>query len=90
MIQAIVDFINVFQGLRKTIVMLAVLIATCVFRVKGYIQPDNFEGIIKATVVSFFASNGLEHYTAMIKERLTSAGKQVQFTEIDSKTEANE
>jgi len=84
MVQYIVDFINVFQGLRKTVVMLAVLLVTCTFRVKGYIGPDNFEGILKATVVSFFASNGLEHYTAMVKERLLASGKKQEITEIDS------
>lgn len=89
MVQYIIDFINVFQGLRKTVVMLAVLIVTCVFRIKGYIGPDNMEGILKATVVSFFASNGLEHYTSMIKERLLANGKKEEMTEIDSKTDGN-
>jgi hypothetical protein len=87
MIQYIVDFINVFQGLRKTVVMLAVLIVTCIFRIKGYLGPDNMEGILKATVVSFFASNGLEHYTAMVKEKLSANGTLKAVTEIDSKTE---
>jgi hypothetical protein len=86
MVQYIVDFINVFQGLRKTVVMLAVLIVTAVFRVKGYLGPDNMEGILKATVVSFFASNSIEHYTAMVKERLLANGKKEEVTEIDSKT----
>lgn len=85
MIEYIVNFINVFEGLRKTVVMLAVLIITCLFRIKGYITPDNFEGILKATVVSFFASNACEHYTAMIRDRLTADGKKIEVTEIDSK-----
>lgn len=87
MIQYIVDFINVFQGLRKTVVMLAVLIVTCVFRVKGYLAADNMEGILKSTVVSFFATNGIEHYTSMIKERLIANGTKIATTEIESKTE---
>jgi hypothetical protein len=84
MAEYLVNFLNSFQGLRKTIVMLAVLAITCMFRVKGYLGSDNVEGILKATVVSYFASNGIEHYTAMVKERITAAGKKVEVTEIDS------
>lgn len=87
MTQYLVNFLNFFQGLRKTIVMLALLIVSIIFRIKGLIAPDNFEGLLKATVVSYFSSNAVEHYTSMVKERLTSSGKTVQTTEIDSKTE---
>lgn len=83
----LVNFLNIFTGLRKTIVMLALLIVTCVFRVKGYIDPSNFEGVMKATVVAYFGSNACEHYTSMIKERLNSQGKEVATTVIDSSKE---
>ncbi len=86
MAQYIVDFLNSFQGLRKSIVMLALITITSIFRVKGYIAPDNFEGLLKATVVAYFGSNSIEHYTAMVKERMTAKGS-VAVTEIASKTE---
>jgi hypothetical protein len=87
MAEYLVNFLNSFIGLRKTIVMLALLIITCVFRVKGYISSDNWEGVLKATVVAYFASNSVEHYTAMVKEKLLANGKKVAVTEIDSRTE---
>jgi hypothetical protein len=82
MAEYLVSFLNIFQGLRKTIVMLAVLVLACIFRLKGYIAPDNWEGVLKATVVSFFASNACEHYSSMIKERLMANGKKVEVEEI--------
>ena len=87
MARYIVDFLNSFVGLRKSIVMIALIIITSVFRVKGYIGPDNFEGLLKATIVAYFGSNSIEHYTTMVKERLTSSGKTVATTEIDSTTQ---
>jgi len=85
--QLLVNFLNVFIGLRKTVVMLSLLIVACIFRIKGYIGPDNWEGCLKATIVAYFGSNAMEHYTAMVKERLLANGKKEEVTEIDSKSE---
>ena len=87
MTQKIVDFLNVFQGLRKTVVMLALIIITVIFRIKGLIAPDNFEGLLKATVVSYFGSNSIEHFTTMVKAHLDSKGQTKTVTEIDSDTQ---
>lgn len=87
MAEYLVSFLNTFIGLRKTIVMLALLIVACVFRIKGYIAPDNWEGVLKSTIIAYFGSNSIEHYTAMVKERLLANGKTVAVTEIDSKEE---
>lgn len=86
MAEYIVDFLNSFMGLRKTIVMLALLVVSCIFRIKGYIGADNWEGVLKATVVAYFGSNAVEHYTAMVKEKLNSKGQKVETTEIESST----
>lgn len=85
----LVNFLNSFIGLRKSIVMLSLLLISCIFRVKGYITPDNWEGVLKSTIIAYFGSNSIEHYSSMVKERLTAAGKQVPFTEIDTKTDPN-
>jgi hypothetical protein len=83
----LVSFLNAFVGLRKTIVMLSLLIVSCVFRVKGLITSDNWEGVLKSTVIAYFGSNSIEHYAAMVKERLLANGKKEEVTEIDSHTE---
>jgi hypothetical protein len=82
----VVDFLNAFVGLRKTIVMLAVLILTSVFRVKGYVTPDNFENVIKSTVIAFFGSNSIEHYTTMVTQKLLANGKTQAVAEIETAT----
>jgi hypothetical protein len=87
MTQYIVDFLNSFIGLRKSIVMLSLMILTAIFRVKGYIGPDNFEGLLKATIVAYFGSNSVEHYTAMVKEKLTTQNKMVPVATIQTTTE---
>jgi hypothetical protein len=87
MAEYLVNFLNVFTGLRKTIVMLALLSVSIIFRINGLITPDNFEGLMKATVIAYFGSNACEHYTAMIKERLLANGKKEDVAEINTKTE---
>lgn len=86
MIQYIVNLVDLFQGLRKSIVMLALIIITSIFRAKGYITPENFEGLLKATIIAYFGSNSVEHFTAMVKTNLESKNSK-PIVEIDSKTE---
>jgi hypothetical protein len=87
MIDLLVNFLNIFDGLNKTIIMFMILVISCVFRVKGYISGDNWEGVIKAVTVSYFGTHMVEHYTSMIKERLLANGKKEEVTEIDAKEE---
>ena len=88
MAQYLVNFLNAFQGLRKSIVMLALIAIASVFRVKGLIDPENFSSLLKATVVSYFGSNSIEHFSTMVKTHLESkAGMLKAPVEIDSKEE---
>ena len=87
MVQYIVDFLNSLQGIRKTIVMFIVILITVIFRIKGLIAPDNVEGILKSTVIAYFGSNSIEHYSTMIKAQLDAkTGKTVQVAEIETNT----
>lgn len=70
MTQKVVDFLNIFQGFRKTIVMLMLILIGVIFRIKGYIGPDNMVDLLKATTISYFGSNSIEHFTAMYKTHL--------------------
>jgi hypothetical protein len=88
MAQYVVNFLNLFQGIRKSVVMLALIAITSVFRAKGLIAPDNFEGILKSTVIAYFGANGIEHYTAMVKTHLESkTGLAKVVTEIETTPE---
>lgn len=77
--QKIADFFNIFLGLRKTLVMLLLMAIAVIFRVKGYLSGDNVVDMLKATTISFFGANSVEHFTAMVKEHLASknAGSEI-------------
>ena len=84
MIQYVVDFLNSLQGLRKTLVMFMVITISSIFRLKGLIDPNNFEGLLKAAVVAYFGSNSIEHYVTMVRERLMADGTSKKVTEIET------
>jgi hypothetical protein len=89
MVNLLVNFLNVFEGLNKTIIMFILFIVTCVFRVRGYIDSDNWGTVLRATVVAYFGTHMVEHYTAMVKERLTAKGKE-EVTEIVPAEQGND
>jgi len=78
MTQYIINFLNTLQGLRKTMVMLSLILLAAIFRVKGYISGDNMVDLLKGTVIAFFSANGLEHITTTVKEYINSKGKKVE------------
>jgi hypothetical protein len=86
MVQYLVNFLNSLQGMRKTIVMFSLIVITSVFRVKGYLSGDNMSDLLKSTVIAYFGSNSVEHFTTMVKEHLTSKNVAKTVTEIDSTT----
>ena len=66
------DFLNIIQGLRKTLVMFLLMIIGVWFRLKGYLSGDNFTDLFKATVIAYFGANSVEHFTAMVQQHLVS------------------
>lgn len=83
MIQFIVNAINGVQGLRKTLIMLMLVIITTIFRAKGLLSGDNMVELLKACTISFFAINGVEHIGTTIKEYVNSKGQKEEKEEID-------
>lgn len=79
----IVNFLNIFVGIRKSLVMIAVLVIATLFRLKGYVDGGQFVDLCKATVLGFFGANGVEHFTAMVKSHLDSK-KAVAIIDSDS------
>jgi hypothetical protein len=74
MVQYIADFINSIQGLRKTLVMVGLMLMSCILRIKGYISGDNLSDMLKGTVVAFMAGNATEHITTAVKTFVDSKG----------------
>ena len=77
MFDKIQKIVGVLLGLRKFIVMLCLIAIGVVFRVRGYISGDNFVDMLKATTVSFFASNSIEHMKQAITSYINSKGQTV-------------
>lgn len=70
--QKVLDLVNLFTGLRKTIIML-VLIAICIgFRIANLMSGENMVELLKNTVIAYFGANSVEHFSAMVKEHLIS------------------
>ena len=70
--QRLVDFLNIIQGLRKTLVMFLLMIIGVWFRLKGYLSGDNFTDLLRATVIAYFGANSVEHFTSMVQQHLVS------------------
>ena len=72
MAKYVLDFLNIFTGLRKSIVMLLLMTISTVLVVKGYIGGSSFADIMKSTVIAYFGANGIEHFSSMVQAHLQS------------------
>lgn len=72
MSQTLADFLEVFNDTNKTVIMAALLGISIFFRTKGYITPDGFVDLIKTTVVSYYGTTTVIHFTSMIKDSLAA------------------
>jgi len=77
MTQKLSDFIAIFLGVRKTLIMFALLLIGIVFRIKGLINGDQLVSLLQGTTVAFFAANSIEHVGETIKHYVNSKGEQV-------------
>jgi membrane peptidoglycan carboxypeptidase len=71
--------------MRKTAVMIGLMVLSVVLRVKGYLSGDNLTDLLKGTTIAFFSANGLEHMTSTIKEYVNSKGKKIDESIVDVK-----
>lgn len=65
--QKVAELINIIFGFRKFLLMLLITLVGIIFRVKGYIDGNQFVDLLKSTTISFFAANGVEHIVATVK-----------------------
>ena len=74
--QKILDWIQVFFGLRKFILMLILYSVGVVFRIHGLINGGEMVDLFKSTTIAFMSVNGLEHFTGMVKEYVNNRAPQ--------------
>lgn len=65
--QKVAELINIIFGFRKFLLMLALFAIGIIFRVKDYIDGNQFVDLLKSTTISFFAANGVEHVVTTVK-----------------------
>ncbi len=68
--EKLAEFLDVIMGFRKLIVMLLVFTISVSFRLKGYLNGDQFTDLLKAVVIAFFGANSVEHFTSMVEQHL--------------------
>lgn len=65
--QKLAEFLNVFFGLRKTIVMFTLIVIGILFRLYGLLSGAEFVDLLKSTTLGFFSANMIEHLTTTVK-----------------------
>lgn len=75
MTQKLADFLAVFLGLRKTIMMFALLFLGIIFRLKGYIDGAQMVDLLKGTTIAFFAANSVEHVGETVRHYVDAKGQ---------------
>ncbi len=75
--QKLADFIAIFLGLRKTIVMFTLLLIAIVFRIEELINGEQLVDLLRYTVIAFFSANSIEHVGETIRHYVNAQGQQV-------------
>lgn len=70
--EKLAEWISVISGMRKTIVMLLLVLIGVVFRIMGYLDGNQIVDLLKNTVIAFFSANSIEHIGNTIKEYVAS------------------
>jgi hypothetical protein len=66
------EFLNALMGFRKFIAWTAVLLASIIFLIKGYINGSEWTDLMKTAFTAFVAGNGLEYVATTVKDHLAN------------------
>jgi hypothetical protein len=75
--QKLADFIAIFLGLRKTLIMLSLLVVGIIFRIEELINGEQLVTLLQGTTIAFFAANSVEHVGEVVKHYINAQGQQV-------------
>lgn len=73
--QKIADFLNIFFGFRKTLLMVILYIVGIIFRITGLLSGAEMVDLFKGTTIAFMSANGLEHIVEVVKQKIASTAK---------------
>ena len=89
MFQKVQEIVSVLIGLRKIIVMFALIVIGVIFRFNSYIDGQQFVDLLKGTVLGFFAANASEHVKTMVTSYVNSKGQTVKEVDSEAGDESN-
>lgn len=87
MTSSMADFLETFQDVNKTAIMIAILLLGSAFRIKGWIDGPGFVELCKTTTISFFGTTTVVHFTSMIKDVIIDKAKTAAAAIKDAKNE---
>lgn len=64
------EFLDAVMGFRKFIAFMCVFTVAVVFRYKNFMDGGQVTDLLKNTFLAFCGSNGVEHFTSMVKDHL--------------------
>lgn len=70
--QKLQEFLDVLMGFRKFIAFLMLFSIAVIFRVESLVDGSQFVDLMKNVCISFFAVNGVEHFTLMARDFIAS------------------
>lgn len=88
--QSLADFLEVFQDVNKTAIMLFLLAVSAFFRIKGYVDSDGFVSLLQTTTVAYFGTTTVVHFTSMVKDHLANKLESLHVQNGDMKKTAEE
>ena len=82
MANKLIDFLGIFIGFRKFFVMTLIIVISLILLIFKILTGSEWVDLMKSTLIAFFASNGIENFTAAAKSWLSN---KTQLTEDESK-----
>jgi len=84
------DFWELFQGMRKFLIMLIVFTIAVVFRCKDLVDGVQVVDLLKSITLAYLATNGVEHMTNAVQTHYAakSTPTPVQVADKSEKTQA--
>ena len=80
--QKVADFFAIFMGVRKTLIMLSLILISVIFRIKNLITGVELVELLKTTAISFFAANSIERVGETVKHCVSESGEKIESTEL--------
>lgn len=72
MTQGLVDFLNVFQDVNKTFLMLLLVTVGVIFRCKGLLDGAQMVDFLKTTTISYFGTASVLNLTSVVRDHLAT------------------